>query len=614
MGGNIKKLVKTVAPIALGSFLGPMAGALIPGTGIFASPIIRSALTQGGTNLLTQKILGNKIDPRSVLTSAIIGGGGQALSGIGNSAKAKNFFKTLSDDKKTLAGGEALSGRDRIAKLFYEGAEKGGKALSPFETANPGDRGFDLLKLKEGLDYKDVLSKATLDNTIGGSIAAYDAAKKSEEEFNKMMAGKTRTAAEDKAERVARITASMKAAGFPQSRIDEVLKREGYAANGGIMYRTGGRVGFAGGGGTSNRENSGIIAMEMIDPETGKKKEFFGSLYDETIMSGIITGSITPLESHPLLEGKKEEFESFISKRDLYNNEPEEFLNIPSANPYRTLLGMKKGGRVGLAFGGDPDDILLEPEEEDTQSIIDYIKETGSISTAMSDPEDIPTLDKDLGEDEILQILKQGYAMGPRDGQPTGDPLLDSLIEESVDEEKGRMMAGNRLSPEDIQKMRINFDILERGETMSLSEYLQSGLAIRDLRDNYKKGGRVGFAEGGTEDRNKMSKLIFQLANAVSDTEKRNILSEIQFVMAQGKKEGGIAGLKMGGMPSMEMDYRGGGFIPVGSKEKADDVPARLSKNEFVMTADAVRAAGGGSVNKGAQRMYQLMNGLEARV
>jgi predicted house-cleaning NTP pyrophosphatase (Maf/HAM1 superfamily) len=63
----------------------------------------------------------------------------------------------------------------------------------------------------------------------------------------------------------------------------------------------------------------------------------------------------------------------------------------------------------------------------------------------------------------------------------------------------------------------------------------------------------------------------------------------------------------------MEMDYRGGGMIPMGSKEKADAVPARVSKNEFVMTADAVRAAGGGSVNKGAQRMYQLMNNLEAR-
>jgi hypothetical protein len=64
----------------------------------------------------------------------------------------------------------------------------------------------------------------------------------------------------------------------------------------------------------------------------------------------------------------------------------------------------------------------------------------------------------------------------------------------------------------------------------------------------------------------------------------------------------------------VEMDYRGGGFIPMGSAEKADDVPARVSKNEFVMTADAVRAAGGGSVNKGAQKMYQLMNNLEARV
>ena len=48
-----------------------------------------------------------------------------------------------------------------------------------------------------------------------------------------------------------------------------------------------------------------------------------------------------------------------------------------------------------------------------------------------------------------------------------------------------------------------------------------------------------------------------------------------------------------------------GGFMPYGKKEKADDVPARLSKNEFVFTADAVRAAGGGSIQKGAQKMYQ---------
>ena len=79
------------------------------------------------------------------------------------------------------------------------------------------------------------------------------------------------------------------------------------------------------------------------------------------------------------------------------------------------------------------------------------------------------------------------------------------------------------------------------------------------------------------------------------------------------KANGGIIGLADGGEPAMEMDYRGGGFIPVGAKERADDVPARLSKNEFVMTADAVRAAGGGNVNKGAKKMYSLMNALEAR-
>jgi len=86
---------------------------------------------------------------------------------------------------------------------------------------------------------------------------------------------------------------------------------------------------------------------------------------------------------------------------------------------------------------------------------------------------------------------------------------------------------------------------------------------------------------------------------------------------------GGIMGLeKMPmGTPRMnqggvtELDYRAeGGFVPVGIKEKADDVPAMLSKNEFVMTADAVRSAGDGSIEKGAQKMYDTMKQLESRV
>ena len=66
-------------------------------------------------------------------------------------------------------------------------------------------------------------------------------------------------------------------------------------------------------------------------------------------------------------------------------------------------------------------------------------------------------------------------------------------------------------------------------------------------------------------------------------------------------------------MDGMEKDYRAdGGFVPIGRMERADDVPARLSKNEFVFTADAVRNAGDGDVDKGAEVMYNMMKNLEA--
>jgi hypothetical protein len=75
-------------------------------------------------------------------------------------------------------------------------------------------------------------------------------------------------------------------------------------------------------------------------------------------------------------------------------------------------------------------------------------------------------------------------------------------------------------------------------------------------------------------------------------------------MMAQ---EGGLMDLN-----GMEKDYRAeGGFVPLGGEERADDVPARLSKNEFVFTADAVRSAGGGDIDKGAEVMENLMNNLE---
>ena len=75
----------------------------------------------------------------------------------------------------------------------------------------------------------------------------------------------------------------------------------------------------------------------------------------------------------------------------------------------------------------------------------------------------------------------------------------------------------------------------------------------------------------------------------------------------QKKAEGGL--MDLGGF---EKDYREGGFVPLGAEERADDVPARLSKNEFVFTADAVRNAGGGDIDKGAEVMQNMMDNLEA--
>ena len=66
-------------------------------------------------------------------------------------------------------------------------------------------------------------------------------------------------------------------------------------------------------------------------------------------------------------------------------------------------------------------------------------------------------------------------------------------------------------------------------------------------------------------------------------------------------------------MDGKEKDYREtGGFVDMGRMERADDVPARLSKNEFVFTADAVRNAGEGDIDKGAEVMYNMMKNLEA--
>ena len=123
-------------------------------------------------------------------------------------------------------------------------------------------------------------------------------------------------------------------------------------------------------------------------------------------------------------------------------------------------------------------------------------------------------------------------------------------------------------------------------------------------------------------ERIKFGQVIAPVTTLPSSGTMPSMYESYEDALARTRKQMGLA---KGGMPTgimrtnkagvIERDYRDkGGFVPVGIKEKADDVPAMLSKNEFVFTADAVRGAGGGSIEKGAQRMYNTMKNLEKRV
>ena len=133
----------------------------------------------------------------------------------------------------------------------------------------------------------------------------------------------------------------------------------------------------------------------------------------------------------------------------------------------------------------------------------------------------------------------------------------------------------------------------------------------------FKDGGTPREMFAGGASKNRVAQLLQLLEGVKDPMDRKMIQDEIDMLLGKFAK-GGIADLPKvrmleGGMP--EIDYRqSGGFVPVGKKEKADDVPAMLSKNEFVMTADAVRGMGDGSVEKGAQRMYDQMKQLENRV
>jgi hypothetical protein len=189
----------------------------------------------------------------------------------------------------------------------------------------------------------------------------------------------------------------------------------------------------------------------------------------------------------------------------------------------------------------------------------------------------------------------------------------------AADGGRAGLMNGGEAGQEQIEQMLMAEFVKykNQGGTLSFEEFVQAvmqaqqeqqmpegaGMEQPEAVAMAADGGRIGAYAGGPMDD--------------EDETTYNPYKAMAMYKRPGKQEGGImeteVSEEMIDLGGQEKDYREtGGFVDLGGKERADDVPARLSKNEFVFTADAVRNAGGGDIDKGSEVMQNLMDNLEA--
>ena len=222
----------------------------------------------------------------------------------------------------------------------------------------------------------------------------------------------------------------------------------------------------------------------------------------------------------------------------------------------------------------------------------------------------------------ILDNTQEYRAMGGRVGYRLGGDTMDregiKSLEAGAPDVRytGNMQMASETGPEEFE-MDMLMELTQafeeakrqgfRGDFKSFLE-MYLGDSARAPEGIMQEAPMATMANGGTP---------------ANEDEEDSYRAGVMQAMAASRKKamgGGMMQIPTGKMRMneggvIERDYRDeGGFVPVGIKEKADDVPAMLSKNEFVMTADAVRGAGGGSIEKGAQRMYDTMKSLERKI
>jgi len=235
----------------------------------------------------------------------------------------------------------------------------------------------------------------------------------------------------------------------------------------------------------------------------------------------------------------------------------------------KSTFGLKDGGRIEFGLGGMSDNRISQ--------IIQLIRDAESVG------------DIEKANELRLDLYRETKkADGGRIGYGDGKLVL----------EEGPANKATRLQMEKAAK-----EAQKRYADMKAKEKL--------MDKNYKEQSMYDFK--------KTQKELFDMAPdegypPLPEPVKPEGVLSIKLTPVQEKAYGGMINhpvrMLHGGISELDLRAKGG-FIPVGVKERADDVPAMLSKNEFVFTADAVRNAGNGSINKGAQKMYKLMKSLE---
>jgi len=270
-------------------------------------------------------------------------------------------------------------------------------------------------------------------------------------------------------------------------------------------------------------------------------------------------------------------------------------------------LGKKDGGRIGLKDGTDKSML-----EKLLNSKIAQEGRYGASEFFFGDPIMFGTPDKFKdGKNDNRGTFKRD----PSDYDKLS-PEKQAYIEAFLNSDEGQLFLkpGKIKFPTD-EKMR------EHNKKITLEDFNEDRNPLELLLgidyENRAKGGRIGYKGGA----NRVSQLLILRDEALSKGEDTSIF-DAEIFQLTGKTFRSIGGiseiptgeprLNAGGVA--ERDYRQtGGFVPVGIKERADDVPAMLSKNEFVMTADAVRGIGNGSVEEGSKKLYNTMKQAEQK-